>query len=153
MPPFTLVNLLYKTRSAVVIVHHRVRQLGNFKLFIELLHRSNEICWSGGALPPRFQGWRGATRAKAPVFKSRHRRQRWNCEQGSTCLRPLCPSPSLPPSSSACSRVWTQHEAGRREAGIGRATSSKTRARGYKHSRALVMSAGCSAAVLYRLMW
>ena len=67
MRPFTLFTLLYKTALAVVIVHHWVRQLGNVNLIIELLRCSIENCWSGGALPHRFRGWRGATHGKAPV--------------------------------------------------------------------------------------
>ena len=67
MRPFTLLILLYKTVLAVIIVHHWVRQLGNVNLIIELLRCSIENCWPGSALPPRFPGWRGATRVKAPV--------------------------------------------------------------------------------------
>ena len=67
MRPFTLFILLYKTALAVIIVHHWVRQLGNVDLIIELLRCSIENCWSGGALPPKFPGWRRATRVEAPV--------------------------------------------------------------------------------------
>src|SRR5262245_56419002 len=102
MRPFTFPNILYKTDFPVVLVHHRVRQLGNFNLIIELLHCSDGICWSGAVRPHRFLGRRGATCAKAPA-SVRQRRQQWNCEPGSTCWPPLYPSPSLPPSSSACS--------------------------------------------------
>ena len=64
MQAFTLFRLLYKTGFPVVIVHHRVRPLGNFSLNMELLRCSIEICWPCRALPNRFQRWRGATHVK-----------------------------------------------------------------------------------------
>src|SRR4030095_3546338 len=64
MRSFTFLYVLYKTGFAVLLVHHRVRQLGNFNLIIDLLHCSDESCGSEAARPPRSRVWRGATRVK-----------------------------------------------------------------------------------------
>ena len=101
-------NLLYKTYRAVVIVHQLVRPQGNSKFYHGIVAMQHRNLLVGRHKRLRFWAWRRVTCVSAGFV--RQRRQRWNCGRGSTCLLPSYPSPSLPPSSSACSEFGCSTE-------------------------------------------